>query len=91
MYRQAEEEEKKINFQKMCEETSLHGWKFIYFKNSQPCHAAFWIMVILSVIALSGIIIRDYVIGNVLVAWFIRRAKAFNYKIYKCSFKLYYM
>ena len=65
MFRQTEEEEKKINFQQICEETSLHGWKFIYFKKSQPCHAASWIVVILSVIVLSGIIIKDYVIGNV--------------------------
>ena len=67
MYRQAQAEQKNINFQQICEETSLHGWKFIYFKNSQPCHVAFWIMVILSVIALSGIIISDHVIGNVFI------------------------
>ena len=30
MFRQTEEEESKINFQQICEETSLHGWKFIY-------------------------------------------------------------
>ena len=68
MYCQAEREQKKINFQQICEETSLHGWKFIYFKNSQPCHVAFWILVILSVIALSGIIISDHVIGMYLLS-----------------------
>ena len=55
-----EEEEKKVNFKRICEETSLHGWKFIYFKNSQPCHAAFWIIVILSVIVLSVLSILSY-------------------------------
>ena len=65
MYRndQEEEEEKKVNFKRICEETTLHGWKFIYFKN-KCSHAVFWIMVILSVMVLSGIIIRENVIGN---------------------------
>ena len=75
MYSQTEDEEKKINFKKICEETSLHGWKFIYFKNSKPCHAAFWIMIIFSALVLSGIIIRNYVIGNIISKRFIRGSK----------------
>ena len=66
MYRKAKEEEDKITFQQFCKETSLAGWKFIYFKNCQPLHAAFWVLVILSMITASGIIIRDFALGNYL-------------------------
>ena len=60
----AENNEDKITFQTICQETSLHGWKFIYFKKSQPFHVIFWVLVILSVTVLSGIIINDFVIGK---------------------------
>ena len=64
MYGQAENDEDKISFQKICQETSLHGWKFIYFKKSQPFHVILWVLIILSVTVLSGIIIHDFVIGK---------------------------
>ena len=57
------EEENKVNFKRICEETSLHGAKFIFFKKSWVV-ASFWILVILTMIALAGIIIRVYVVGN---------------------------
>ena len=53
----------KVNFKRICEETSLHGAKFIFFKKSWVV-ASFWIFVMLTMFALAGIIIRVYVVGN---------------------------
>ena len=38
----------KVNFEKFCQETSLHGWQYLSLGNRKIWHKAFWLILILS-------------------------------------------
>ena len=71
MYRQSNPEvpfdDKGVNFQNFCQETSLHGWKFLYFKKFEACQAAIWTLAICTAISICGWLISTLVLGKLIL------------------------
>ena len=61
------EEKFTVNFPQFCQETSLHGWKFFYYKKFHPCQVLFWILVISSMVALVGYFISIELVGKIMM------------------------
>ena len=59
--------DKGIKFQNFCQETSLHGWKFLYFKKFEACQAAVWTLAISSAISICGWLISTLVLGKLIL------------------------
>ena len=71
MYRQSNPEvpfiDKGVKFQNFCQETSLHGWKFLYFKKFEACQAAIWTLAISTAISICGWLISTLVLGKLIL------------------------
>ena len=61
------EEKFTVNFSQFCQETSLHGWKFFYYKKFHPCQVLFWILVIFCMVALVGYFISIELVGKIMM------------------------
>ena len=61
------EEKFTVNFSQFCHETSLHGWKFFYYKKFHPYQFLFWILVIFSMVALVGYFISIELVGKIMM------------------------
>ena len=84
MYQQSNSEvpnvAKGVKFQNFCQETSLHGWKFLYFKKFEPCQAAVWILAISMAMSICGWVISTLVLGKLLILSIFLKLK-YNYGI----------
>lgn len=54
----------KVTFATFCDMTSLHGWKFIPFRDYNKKSVVFWSLTILAALSSGGFIISNFANGK---------------------------